>query len=43
MGTHHIGLVEWVKWCIIGVQNKTFDRTQYNAMERVWLQNKTTW
>jgi hypothetical protein len=39
MGTHYSGLVKWIKWCMIGLQNKTFDRTWYNAMERVWLQN----
>jgi hypothetical protein len=39
MGICYSGLMKWVKWCIIGVQNKTFDRIQYNAIETGWLQN----
>jgi hypothetical protein len=38
MGTRHSGLVKWVKLCIIGVQNKRFDRIGYD-MESGWLQN----
>ena len=39
MGAHHSSLMKWVIWCIIGVQNKMFDRIWYNATETGWLQN----
>jgi hypothetical protein len=37
MGTHHSGLVKWVRWCINVVQNKTFDRV--DMLWKWWLQN----
>ena len=40
MGTHHSVLVKWVKWCIIGVQNKIFDRIWYNVLETVITKTK---
>jgi hypothetical protein len=38
MATLHSGVVKWVKWCVIAVQNKTFDRIWYSDMESGWLQ-----